>query len=502
MPENRLGSPPSAVGAGAGNHSGEVWTQGPLRRAVAGAAEIAPHQAGRVIRYRISDPSVGRDGHTIAADAWELANYLANPVVLWAHDGNEPPIGRMVELATIGDRLMGAIEYPDAETYPFGDMVYRLVKGGYLNATSTGWLPLEWRYAQDRARPGGIDFTRVELLEVSQVPIPALPSALVDARAAGIDTRPLHDWAVRVLDLQDYAIVPKDRLDAIRKASKMPTPSSRADKRTDKPKGDYGDVEYADPGYQEDKKPRYPIDTPEHIKAAWNYINKAKNQEPYSAAEVERIKAKIIAAWKDKIDKDGPPSAREDDGKSGDDKRAFFTVLRRDLYCCAWLAQLLDGLACLEECVELEELAEADGSDLSDRLALALRALGGILVDMTAEEVNELLEEEDMEDHGTQAQRALRALGRAVRSGAEDAIVKRVIARIEMARAGRVLSADNERCLREAHDHMTRACDMVRGVVDQVVTNDEPEDDDEPDPGVALELERARAKITVLRARS
>jgi hypothetical protein len=74
----------------------------------------------------------------------------------------------------------------------------------------------------------------------------------------------------------------------------------------DKP---YGDVEYADPGYQDDKKKRYPIDTEKHVRAAWSYINKPKNAGKYSADELTRIKNKIIAAWKDKIDPEGPPSA-------------------------------------------------------------------------------------------------------------------------------------------------------------------------------------------------
>ena len=73
----------------------------------------------------------------------------------------------------------------------------------------------------------------------------------------------------------------------------------------------YGDVEYADPGYQEDKKKRYPIDTEEHIRAAWNYINKPKNAAKYGE-NASKVKAKIIAAWKSKIDKEGPPAAKED----------------------------------------------------------------------------------------------------------------------------------------------------------------------------------------------
>ena len=75
---------------------------------------------------------------------------------------------------------------------------------------------------------------------------------------------------------------------------------------SDKP---YGDVEYADPGYQDDNKKRYPIDTEKHIRAAWSYINRPRNAGKYSADELTRIKNKIIAAWKDKIDPGGPPSA-------------------------------------------------------------------------------------------------------------------------------------------------------------------------------------------------
>jgi hypothetical protein len=69
----------------------------------------------------------------------------------------------------------------------------------------------------------------------------------------------------------------------------------------DKDKKPYGDVEYADP-----KNGKYPIDTVEHIRAAWNYINKGNAE-----GDVSAIKSKIIAAWKKKIDPAGPPSAQK-----------------------------------------------------------------------------------------------------------------------------------------------------------------------------------------------
>lgn len=70
-------------------------------------------------------------------------------------------------------------------------------------------------------------------------------------------------------------------------------PATEADKS--KP---YGAVAYADPGYQADKKARYPIDTKAHAKAAWSYVNQADNAKAYTAAQLKRVKARIVKALK------------------------------------------------------------------------------------------------------------------------------------------------------------------------------------------------------------
>ena len=56
----------------------------------------------------------------------------------------------------------------------------------------------------------------------------------------------------------------------------------------------YGDVAYADPGYRGEKK--YPIDTPDHIRAAWAYINVPKNAAFYNAKQLAQVKQRIKAA--------------------------------------------------------------------------------------------------------------------------------------------------------------------------------------------------------------
>lgn len=63
-------------------------------------------------------------------------------------------------------------------------------------------------------------------------------------------------------------------------------------------KSPYGDVPYADPGYQGDGKKRYPVDNEEHTRAAWSYINKVKNAASYTAQQLKSIKNKIKSAAK------------------------------------------------------------------------------------------------------------------------------------------------------------------------------------------------------------
>ena len=55
----------------------------------------------------------------------------------------------------------------------------------------------------------------------------------------------------------------------------------------------YGDVEFADPTNN-----KYPIDSAEHVRAAWNYINHKDNDAKYDNDEVKLIKDRIKKAAK------------------------------------------------------------------------------------------------------------------------------------------------------------------------------------------------------------
>lgn len=138
----------------------------------------------RVVSFVFSDDSVDRMGDTIDAGGWQLDQFLKNPVALFGHDSAsvENVVGRACNVRVAGNRLVGDIEFAEAAVSANADTVFRLVKGGFLNAVSVGFIPLEWKPTKN----GGISFTKQALLEISVVPVPANSNALVQARAAGI----------------------------------------------------------------------------------------------------------------------------------------------------------------------------------------------------------------------------------------------------------------------------------------------------------------------------
>jgi len=151
----------------------------------------------RVLVFDGSTEGIDRMDEAINADGWELANYEKNPVFLWAHDYSMPPIGRSVKtwIDKRVHRLKFKIEFADAETYPFADTIYRLFKGGFMNAVSVGFIPLEVEDRDDdkdkkgkKAKQPRRRYIRQELLELSAAPVPANPEALQNAVTAGVIT--------------------------------------------------------------------------------------------------------------------------------------------------------------------------------------------------------------------------------------------------------------------------------------------------------------------------
>jgi len=147
----------------------------------------------------------------------------------------------------------------------------------------------------------------------------------------------------------------------------------------------HGKVDYADPGYRPDARQRYPIDTERHIRAAWAFIHLPDNARRYTAGQLERIKARIIAAWRAKIDRDGPPAVASEQGRTAATARKSLAEVGR-------LAQLIIELDWLHDCIAIEAAMEADGSPLAHQLQGIIAELCDFIQSLAAEETAELVD--------------------------------------------------------------------------------------------------------------
>jgi len=101
--------------------------------------------------------------------------FLRNPVVLWAHQRNVPPIGTCLSLEIQADRIIAETQFAAAS--PLAVELFRLYASGILRGWSIGFTPV-------RSVPlhgGGMRVDEWNLLEYSAVPVPENPAALTMA---------------------------------------------------------------------------------------------------------------------------------------------------------------------------------------------------------------------------------------------------------------------------------------------------------------------------------
>lgn len=178
------------------------------KRYTSAIAKLAGDASNRTVDFVISSATSDRVGDTISPNGWVLDNYLKNPIVLWGHDRYSLPIGKASNIRVVGGNLMATAQFATAEEYPLADTVFKLFKGGYLNAVSVGFSPIDYTFNDH-----GVDFIKQELLEFSAVTIPCNPDALAVARAKGIDTERLAP-ALGDMAKHTASLVERSRIEA------------------------------------------------------------------------------------------------------------------------------------------------------------------------------------------------------------------------------------------------------------------------------------------------
>lgn len=267
--------------------------------------------------------------------------------------------------------------------------------------------------------------TGLVLNEISLVDRPANPEAVFDYwKSAGASRKPqvrlnssLQSWACDVprhrhlaashavlcqVQRSDKDLSPTMRISSAATGGERDKANTEAENNSG-----YNEGDYADPGYQSDGQKRYPIDTERHIRAAWNFINRPRNARQYTPDQLDQIKARIVSAWKQKIDKDGPPSLNQQ-------KTGAQPPLTKTLWDVGYVVRIILELTWLEESLAAEAEIEGDASTEASALQGIINQLCGLLGALVTEEASEILDMADLTGEppiGTAADTMIMAAG-------------------------------------------------------------------------------------------
>ena len=171
--------------------------------------EVKETKDDRTLQFIGSKEITDRDKEIVKVKGLDLKNYKTNPVVLWSHQYDQPPVAKATKVWKSGDELKFKVKFAEMEEYGFADTVYKLYKGGYMNAVSIGFIPdwdsIEYPNKDGKSRSGAQRiFNKAELIELSLVPVGANPAALLSSK--GI-TKALEDNVIDDSELEEIKLL-------------------------------------------------------------------------------------------------------------------------------------------------------------------------------------------------------------------------------------------------------------------------------------------------------
>ncbi|HEY1956704.1 MAG TPA: HK97 family phage prohead protease [Polyangiaceae bacterium] len=142
----------------------------------------------------------------IVAQNWDLDRFKANPVILWAHNSRELPIGKATRCEMVGGRLECTIKFASEKANPQAEQVWQLVQDDMLRAVSVGFYPRTVR-SEKRDDKDVYVLDDNELHEISVVPVPANPEALAKMKQRALERAHVEIEAMTLKEMQDRAEV-------------------------------------------------------------------------------------------------------------------------------------------------------------------------------------------------------------------------------------------------------------------------------------------------------
>lgn len=172
--------------------------------------ETAAMEAGSPIRFIASTPGVKRDGLDLRAKGWRLDTFQSNPVFQWAHSRTDPPLGRVD--ASVDGNLLASVTFDQEDEQ--ARRIESKYRRGFLNAVSVSWDFVDGTgRALDPRRMTNTqirDTAFYDLTELSGVPIPADPQALMQRQRSALSV--LGHELVDLFDDQEHGDITEPQL--------------------------------------------------------------------------------------------------------------------------------------------------------------------------------------------------------------------------------------------------------------------------------------------------
>lgn len=134
--------------------------------------EVLTEKVGEKLLAVASTDTKDRMGDIVEVGGWDLKNFKKNPILLFAHKYDEPPIGYAKNIKIENNRLVFEPIFHEITQLAREIKAMFMADPPIMRAFSVGFIPLQFD-EEDRHI-----ITKQELLEISAVPVPANAEAL------------------------------------------------------------------------------------------------------------------------------------------------------------------------------------------------------------------------------------------------------------------------------------------------------------------------------------
>ena len=207
-----------------------------------------------------STQDTDRHGDVVIQSGWNVDRFKKNPVILNSHryDDATEVIAKATRTEVVGKGKRSRLEQDwkfAVEENPKAKVIFDLYAGGFLSASSVGFIPTKFK--DDKGQTDYFTIEEAELLEVSAVSVPANAAAL--AKSKGIDVEGIEDIIEEEPDEpEDEDIEEDDEADEVEDTEEADEPETEEEEEVEEAPGEAPEAPESDASPEPDPEPAEP----------------------------------------------------------------------------------------------------------------------------------------------------------------------------------------------------------------------------------------------------